>query len=380
MENSRKNSGNSLNKTASNKSKIRNSNIELLRIIAMLFIVFSHNTMFSGIDSLNMTFGLNKVFIDSSNLGKLGVAIFVMISGYYLSKAEFKISRVVSVYLQTLFYSITIFIIFCLADRNNFGIRNLIINVFPIMTSRYWFVTAYIILCLIMPFLNYLLCNVSRQHFRLLLLALAFWYSFAPTFLDFDALSYGGHLAYFILFYLVGAYARYYPENFLAKKKNSVVSILLLSLIMVLSVVSIDFLSQKISFLNGKSSLLYTVYSITVLLLAAFLLSFFVNAKPRYNKLINIIGECTFGVYLIHANKFVNSWVWSEFFNTKQYADSAFLIVYVLFGTLAVFVICSLIEFLRKNILDKYVFKRINSKIISVIQKAYEKVCGLLSK
>ena len=231
-----------------------------------------------------------------------------------------------------------------------------------------------------MPFLNYVISNISKQHIRLLLLVLAFWYSFAPTFLDFDAIPYGGHLSFFILFYLVGAYIRYYPENILTNKNNSIILIVLISVIMFMSVISIDLLSQKISFFNGKSSVLYTVYSITVLLLAASLLSFFVNIKHGHNKIINIIGECTFGVYLIHANKFVNSWVWSELFNTKHYIDSGFLIVYVLSGTIAVFAICSIIEFLRKNILDKFILNKINSKIILITQKSQEKLLDLMSK
>ena len=156
-------------------SKIRNSNIELLRIFAMFAIVISHNAMVCGIDSTKMPLCFNRVFLESMRLGKLGVAIFVMITGYYMCKTKFKLSRIVSIVLQTLFYSITFFIVFCIVDRNNFDLKNLTYSFFPIITSKYWFVTAFIILSLIIPFLNPVINSISKQKMRVLIIILAFF-------------------------------------------------------------------------------------------------------------------------------------------------------------------------------------------------------------
>ena len=63
-----------------NDSKKRNSSLELLRILAMLFIVISHYSVHGGfnLNSINLLF--NKVFLQVSTLGNLGVNIFVLIS------------------------------------------------------------------------------------------------------------------------------------------------------------------------------------------------------------------------------------------------------------------------------------------------------------
>ena len=333
-------------------SKIRNSNIELLRIFAMFAIVISHNAMVCGIDSTKMPLCFNRVFLESMRLGKLGVAIFVMITGYYMCKTKFKLSRIVSIVLQTLFYSITFFIVFCIVDRNNFDLKNLTYSFFPIITSKYWFVTAFIILSLIIPFLNPVINSISKQKMRVLIIILAFFYSFAPTFFDFDAFSYGGHISYFILFYLVGSYLRIYPKNILTPKRNSVITIVSVSMLMLLSIICIDYIGLKfIPSLNGLSGKFYTVLSITVLILSASLLSFFANLNPKHNRIVNAIGKCTFGVYLIHTNIFITPNIW-QIFNTSEYSESAFLIFYIVFAAVLVYLGCSIIEYLRMNFIE----------------------------
>ena len=81
------------------KSNIRNSNIEFLRIVSMLLILFHHYAVHSG---FNFEFTgqiiSNKIFIDIlSSFGKAGVNIFLAISSYYLidleSKSKFKIKK-----------------------------------------------------------------------------------------------------------------------------------------------------------------------------------------------------------------------------------------------------------------------------------------------
>ena len=67
-----------------NQVRIRNSAIELLRIISMIMIVFHHFAVHGGFDfgaSLSPThFWYNFILMG----GKIGVNVFVLISGYYL--------------------------------------------------------------------------------------------------------------------------------------------------------------------------------------------------------------------------------------------------------------------------------------------------------
>ena len=64
--------------------KVRNSNIELIRIISMLFIVVSHYTVHNGVDNTTLSLGINRFLLEITTLGNIGVILFVLISGYYL--------------------------------------------------------------------------------------------------------------------------------------------------------------------------------------------------------------------------------------------------------------------------------------------------------
>ena len=66
------------------KEKVRKSNFELLRIIAMIMIVFHHFAIFSESKFDINLITLNRLWNQFIRMGgKIGVNIFVLISGYF---------------------------------------------------------------------------------------------------------------------------------------------------------------------------------------------------------------------------------------------------------------------------------------------------------
>ena len=359
-------------------NKQRNSNIELLRILSMFFIVLSHYAIHGNVKTDNLSLGFNRFLLDYVNFGKLGVAIFVMITGYYMSKSRFKISRIINVILQTLFYSATIYIIMCITDHSLISPWNIFKCFFPVINYQYWFVTAYIVLVVFMPLINLLLEKLTKRKFRVLLFLLVFWYSFAPFFLRFDYYMNAGDMSYMIMFYCIGAYFRYFPDNWFSKKNNALIMSVSVFVFLCVFVIALDIISVKLNILVGKTEIVFTVFSPVVLVLSASLLSFFVNLKPHYSKIINIFGGCVFGVYLIHENNYLRDIIWNQLFDNSKYAESPFLILHMLISVVIVFVACSFIEYVRKYILVKYIFKRFYNRIFfyaeAIQKKLYEKL------
>ena len=92
--------------------KERNSNIEILRIISMIFIVMSHYTVHSGIELTSLPLGINRFILEVTRLGNIGVIIFMLISGYYLiEQKSIQLKKVLKLYLQILFYSPIIYLV-----------------------------------------------------------------------------------------------------------------------------------------------------------------------------------------------------------------------------------------------------------------------------
>lgn len=93
----------------------RHSNFELLRIIAMIMII-GHHLVVHGIQKFSgeaISYGniINKIFINILNCGgEVGVALFFMITGFFLCKKEK--TSIKKVACETAFYSVVIGIIF----------------------------------------------------------------------------------------------------------------------------------------------------------------------------------------------------------------------------------------------------------------------------
>ena len=67
---------------SANQPNIRKSNIELLRIVAMVIIVMHHFAIHGGFAFSSETISINRLWVQFITMGgRLGVNIFVLISG-----------------------------------------------------------------------------------------------------------------------------------------------------------------------------------------------------------------------------------------------------------------------------------------------------------
>lgn len=89
----------------------------------------------------------------------------------------------------------------------------------------------------------------------------------------------------------------------------------------------------------------------------------------KYNKIINTISSATFGVYLIHDNPIMRSFLWHTLFKNATFSNNYFLIPYSLAVILIVFFGCTIIELFRIHLFEKYFIKF--SNVISKFKKSY---------
>lgn len=127
----------------------RNSSIEIVRIIAMMFIIMGHLAghgilKVTTTDSFEMWLGgatLNKLFaILLIPGGRVGVALFFLISGYFqICKSTVSVKKVVE---ETIFYSIFLQVIALILKIGSLG--SLIRSFLPIASGNWWYVLSHI--------------------------------------------------------------------------------------------------------------------------------------------------------------------------------------------------------------------------------------------
>lgn len=138
----------------------RQANFELLRIIAMFMVVILHWNTNSGLllDVGSPVTGAGVWSLVTESVCIVAVNVYVLISGYFLSSCTFSFRRVAQVLFQTLFYTVLIPPVLALVGvlswsevLNPYHIWN---SIFPVQSGHYWFVSAYVVLCLLSPFFN----------------------------------------------------------------------------------------------------------------------------------------------------------------------------------------------------------------------------------
>ena len=134
--------------------KIRQSNIELLRIIAMFLVMVVHADYFAlgSPDSADMLIApiptATRVFIEALSI--CCVNVFVLISGYFGIRP--KKSSMTSFLFQILFFFVLIYGV-CLATGISSSSVQGILQCFC-LTSANWFIKAYLLLFILAPVLN----------------------------------------------------------------------------------------------------------------------------------------------------------------------------------------------------------------------------------
>ena len=124
-------------------NKTRDTNIDLLRIIAMLMVITIHclgNGNLLG-NSKIPTYNLAGIRI-LDTLSLVAVPTFFIISGYYMSSYKINLKKIFLLYGRVVFYSLLLYFIGTLINikTNKFS------AFFPISSGSYWFVNAYFIL------------------------------------------------------------------------------------------------------------------------------------------------------------------------------------------------------------------------------------------
>ena len=175
--------------------KERDSNFELLRIIAMLFIVIWHISVHAQKGELE-----SHEYITA--ICTTGVNIFILISGYFNIRTTWK--SILTMYGTFVFYYITTIAINWYIFGEAPHIKSVLALFSPTTHSPWWFIACYIQLLLLSPLLNTILKSSNDKQYRyaICVLLLISCYS---GFIFHNAVNVTGYyLFHFVTMYAIG--------------------------------------------------------------------------------------------------------------------------------------------------------------------------------
>ena len=148
-------------------------------------------------------------------LANYGVNLFVLITGWFMiEKTSISVRKVARILLDVAFYGIIIYLISVLIGINVLSLRGLIKAAFPLLFGYRWFVLAYCVLFVLIPYINAMLRHLTQAQYGTLLIICFVLFSVWPTFLPNPPIDhYGYSFLHLIFMYILAGYARKYIHD-----------------------------------------------------------------------------------------------------------------------------------------------------------------------
>lgn len=342
---------------------MRESGIELLRIILMFQVVFLHICSYGGYYHHVYKFGDFQTWLYwfMMFLSRTPVYVYIVILGYFSisSKSNQSIKGVLpkikKMYIPMLFFSLTIPTVLMSTGAAEVTPENIIRAFFPVLSRTWSFMTLYLVVILLSPFVNRCLNNISKKEFTILLGILFFIFSVwnmlghLPNVNKVISVSNivntdGGKGLYGYLFmYILGAYIRLYVKKHDKAKWRYLAVFAGLALINTVLVVLIPQYIYASMFNDNPASVIQGVC----------LLLFFRDLKFK-SRIVNHIALLNLGIYMIHEHPLMRSFIWKNllwFTNDDSFYTVFPLYVFEAIGICAlVFISCAIIEQLRRGL------------------------------
>lgn len=341
----------------------RQSNIELLRIIAACGVVFLHycgyaHGAYGGdhveINSMNETVMhiLIAIVIGASNL-------FVIISGYFMSQTNKRtVGRAITLIFQVQLYQVVQYLLLIVVERRQVSGGVICARLVP----DNWFVILYITLYLISPLINTAFNSINKQSKIIAVALILFLFSFWPTVVDIlrevsgrecfglstiaaGESNRGYEITQFCLCYILGMVTHDFDiKNIRIRKKEIGQRGLIAILIIEVAALSIwEFISTSTAREYFNPLVIGEAFTVFLIFLRMDMIS---------SKKINQFAKAAFSIYLAH-------WWFLPYIGISRFVTqpTIVMIVHMILSTAGIAMACYLVDMIYRFIFGKFIRK-----------------------
>ncbi len=365
------------------EKKNRDSNFEILRIIAIFMIVSFHCAYHSGFIYANFS---TNVFVVKSFylLGELGVNLFFLISGFFQINGKVKPKKIILLFGELIFYIIVSKLIAtCIKGNYSFSALDIFKSC---ITPSYWFFIVYMLIYIFSPYINSFIKNLSKLQLATFLFLSYFIYSILPTILglvdggETEKYYFFSRLIWGFIIYCTGAFISINRTTvWCSVKKNIIVAVTSFSsmLFFILLVGKVGIFS-KIGL--TEPAFFWQINTVPMLMLSISTFNLFRLWKINKSwTIINYIASTTLGIYLLHDGE-LRLIIWDSLFNSKVQLSysSLYSLLYIVLASLVIIIIGAVIDLIRQ-IIEKFTIVKLMdalkiSKFKNLLEKYIQKI------
>ena len=298
--------------TVVSKSNIRQSGIELLKLLAMFLIVVSHTIQSIGqISPDNPVYNNNVINLCDStgniqylimaliwNFVMYGVDVFFVSSAWFLSrKNSFKTDKLVKLLANTWTISVIFLLAYLLAGVHVSG-KLIVKSLLPTLFANNWFVTCYIMLYVIHPLLNMICDRAGRRvHGIIVISGMAYC---IVTYVS-EYLLFYSRLIIATIIYISVCYLRKYMGDIADRKRLNAALFAGAFAANVVIILLINLAGSRYTFANGLLMHTNVIQNPFIILMAVTSFNIFRCMNLR-SRTVNYLSSLTLFIYLIHEN------------------------------------------------------------------------------
>lgn len=341
----------------------REYGIDLLKICAMFAIVLEHIVHWGGWGLFVPPWSRPAEWMGKTCLLEFVEAVlichvncFVLASGWIMSKKDFKLSRIVRLWLEVFGYSVAALIVAVLfLPQVPLNAKSIMMCLFPLSSNSYWFFTQYCGLFFLMPMLNATVETLDRRTLRTLLITGGVFTSILPM-LGRDIFQVKGGYSFIWFSYLYLLAAAMGRRGFFSRiTKRTAICI---AIVCAFATMGGRYVADMMCAYAGIGSrwrafCLYNSPFILFQSIAVLVVFKGIHVRStRLRRTIAFVAPSVFAVYLIHSN-----WIfrvathWNAFWTSALDGPGAVKSLAIEFGgATIVFVGCLIVDFARRAI------------------------------
>jgi len=315
----------------------RFQSIELLRIVLMFLIVVEH-ILGHGCDILNFIIGRvstidNLSWWECASYAPCVMAVdcFILISGYF----GIRVTPQKILHLEIQAISTSLILLLIAFILGTVSVDLIIKSCMPVMSNYWWFLSTYILLCVMSPMINSIIEKMSISALTMLLAILFLFNCIGGLIWGTVNTSNGYSIVNFIYIYILGRYIKFNIDN---RGHIALYTFCWVTISCILAVLL--YIGQD---LGPRYNIRLLAYNNPLVIAAAF--TFFMSFKSLTLSMnFRPISKLTLGIYLFHDNCIIRPMI--ENYITFERP------LYIICIITLIFVTAMALEWLRQMVID----------------------------
>ena len=370
-------------KAFADKSRMRDSGIELLKVIAVVLIVISHVVL--TLTTENEYIPYNDYLLDCTHattngtvlllavirhFGALGNWIFFVASAWFLLDSTKASGKKIMEMLLDIWVISVLFLGITLLLRGEVSGKLFLFSLLPTTFENNWYLTCYLLFYPLHPYLNQLIAAMTqKEHLKMISVLTVLYIGF--NFIK-GRFFFPNMLLLWSSVYLILAYIKRYCIGVYSSAKVNGILLLCGAAGAVGIVLLTDLLGLKLAALSDQ--LLRWVSNFNPFLILIAITAFGLARKNHFkNKNVNHIAKCAMLIYIIHENillrTYVRPYLWHCIFDRYGYAHILLWVFLYSAGWLLAALALSLLY--EKSI--QKLTARVSEKILKWMSSWYQK-------